>query len=99
MHPFAEVHLGDRRRAPSVRDVDQERDLDRVSVRERELVKGRPSDGRLARQRLPDEGQMRTERSQERPREQLGDATALLGHAVQGPPVGALHDGDRVPAS
>ena len=65
-----------------VEDVDEQADLDGVAGEERQLLEQRAAAGVLAGQRLDDARQLGEEQVDERPRHELGDAPAALGHGA-----------------
>ena len=73
-------------------DVDEEAELDAPSLDERQRLEHLAPAGVLARERLHDVGELREQRRQQRPGDELGDAAAARGLAVERPAVVALHE-------
>ncbi len=96
MLPDPEIDLRDRFGAEAGGHVDQERQLDRVAVREATLLEHRPGRGRLTGEWLFDDGQVREQKVDERTRHQLGDSAATTGRTMERSLVIPLHQCERV---
>ena len=76
---FAEVDLRHGVEPDGVQRVDQQRDLDAVAGGERQPLQQVAAGGVLAGERLDEAGQLRPVQVQQRPGDQLGDASAAGG--------------------
>src|SRR2546427_9946534 len=91
MDPLAEVNFDDRLATEPLIDVDEQCDVDRVPVVERDVGQYLPPEGEFAGQRLGDPGKVGKKPLEQRTGDKLGHPPALAGPTVQWALIAGLH--------